>query len=530
MISKVFFLLLVVSTVAASVNHVPDKSDKAFSIIVEAGAKLLEFDIAREDLNAKEKSVIAYVDQETFISSTGKAINALLPLENLASSFDRIIPAFLILKDSINSCASHRAEANKALKGLISLLDTPEVFHVVLPPSRYLSHGYDDAMNFKPVVDFIKAVQYIAHQDFLIHYYCDDKKEIKMTQDAQLVPSAYFFYAIIKQALVNIFGELPNSVNTSNNFEDNKQVKKQVVIKQPATEKVAQDAKILENGPSTKTEIITEELSQELVPPQDRLHKAILNNSAEEIKLAINAGADINLEKDGKYPLLLALLLKRYTALESLLGAGANVCDSLVEHAVNMGENKSLTLLLRSSVALTNPHKLLERAFEKANLDDAVLLMQHGGRFATSQLGTRLHTSFQWLHRPGSLEFVQEVINSGYDVNSIWALQDSNERADNLYKSEALLRLLVKNGANPNHTIAYSGQTWTPLFRAIAFQSKTGVETLLNVGADKDQKVNVRPISWLSHVQGGLYTPLAFAVAIGDNHLIELLIERDAKL
>ena len=53
--------------------------------------------------------------------------------------------------------------------------------------------------------------------------------------------------------------------------------------------------------------------------PQEMLHKAILNNSAEEVRNAVLAGADVNNGKDGKLPLLWALLLKCCNAFEALV-------------------------------------------------------------------------------------------------------------------------------------------------------------------------------------------------------------------
>lgn len=57
--------------------------------------------------------------------------------------------------------------------------------------------------------------------------------------------------------------------------------------------------------------------------PQDFLFAAIVNDSANEIRRAIQMGANINKEIDGKTPLLWAVLLKKYNAARCLMDLGA---------------------------------------------------------------------------------------------------------------------------------------------------------------------------------------------------------------
>jgi len=56
---------------------------------------------------------------------------------------------------------------------------------------------------------------------------------------------------------------------------------------------------------------------------QDLLHKAILANSTQDIMQVVQAGADVNLFKDGKAPLVWATILKKYNAVEVLKKCGA---------------------------------------------------------------------------------------------------------------------------------------------------------------------------------------------------------------
>lgn len=56
---------------------------------------------------------------------------------------------------------------------------------------------------------------------------------------------------------------------------------------------------------------------------QDMLFEAILNNSADEIRRSIQAGANVNLEKDGKRPLFWAVFFQRVNAIRCLIENGA---------------------------------------------------------------------------------------------------------------------------------------------------------------------------------------------------------------
>lgn len=56
---------------------------------------------------------------------------------------------------------------------------------------------------------------------------------------------------------------------------------------------------------------------------QDMLFEGILNDSSEQIRRAIQAGANVNLEREGKRPLLWAVTFHRMNAVRCLLELGA---------------------------------------------------------------------------------------------------------------------------------------------------------------------------------------------------------------
>ena len=80
---------------------------------------------------------------------------------------------------------------------------------------------------------------------------------------------------------------------------------------------------------------------------QNALHKAILSDSVIEVRNAVRAGADVNMPQDGKRPLLVAILLSRHNAIETLLKLGAKSDNSCEEYITKMKDPKSLLLLMR---------------------------------------------------------------------------------------------------------------------------------------------------------------------------------------
>jgi ankyrin repeat protein len=80
---------------------------------------------------------------------------------------------------------------------------------------------------------------------------------------------------------------------------------------------------------------------------QDILHKAILNNSIEEIRKAILAGADVNYIKDGKNPLFLAVALAQTNIVELLLENGAKPDEKLIQYAINLNDIRSAYLIAK---------------------------------------------------------------------------------------------------------------------------------------------------------------------------------------
>lgn len=216
---KSFALMLCFAPVLCGAEHVvinqsfvPDKTNRAYTVMVEAGAKLLEFDIIRARVNAQEKALVADLQKEQYTSTAGKALGVLGPLEQLAHGFDDVIPAFLILQNSVTESATTDAvktQISKALNGLVALLAAPEVLHAVLPQPELVGAQYRDAMTYAPTATFIKTIQAIAHKKFMLHYCSEDQQLVGQ----QVLPNdAHLFYGVIRQTVQNLFGEMMKAV------------------------------------------------------------------------------------------------------------------------------------------------------------------------------------------------------------------------------------------------------------------------------------------------------------------------------
>lgn len=193
---------------------------------------------------------------------------------------------------------------------------------------------------------------------------------------------------------------------------------------------------------------------------QDMLHGAILSDSAEKIRTAAHAGANINQPKDGKSPLLWAILLSRYNAIETLLHLGASIDDVCGEQAIKMQDAKSLLLLVKYGYPNLDIKKV----------SGIISLFINRNKFDIA------------------CELIRELINHGYNIDDFWgtaitlAYYNPNDGLE-------IIRFLLSRGANLNYMI---GGCATPLVTAAAhFPSKSIVKILIESGADISQPVKL---------------------------------------
>lgn len=533
-------------------TFVPDTTSRAYTVMVEAGAKLLEFDIIRARVQAQEKALVDTLQHETFTSTAGKALGVLGPLEQLAHGFDDIIPVFLVLQNAIAEASAsdtNKVQCAHAVKGLVDLLATPEVLHAVLPQPELVGASYRDAMTYAPTAMFVKAIQAIAHKKFMLAY-CDADNQVVNQQP--LPNGAHLFYGVVKQTVANMFGDVMKVTSVAPVVAAPVKVEPKVE-KQDKLPKITIDAK-----PS-----VPEFSCSDNDPRQDLLHQAVLHDSAGCIKKAVKLGADFNQGHGDKSHLLWAVLQRKSHAVEALLDLGAKdrklSNEDLAKYSMSLGDIKSAYLFVvkggvNYNVAYGNKNQqsnwwpsLAMHALNHGDIKTTLLLVQRGaGLFGQANYSTaRCNAAspmikiLSLLEDPDKTTDILELIKAlliskQYDAKNIWQESIGSPSLSTLPDGYSLLRcphvvnnvdalkLFLSHGANPNESINMDRGlfTWTPLTLAIAGNNKHAVETLLEYGANIDQPIMINQSC----------TPLAFAIALGCNEIVELLTAHGASL
>ncbi len=256
------------------------------------------------------------------------------------------------------------------------------------------------------------------------------------------------------------------------------------------------------------------------------LLKAILSDNTEEIKQATQK--IIAEGKNGNAPIIWAALLEKPNAVKILLECSAKIDANIVKYAIKVGDFESALTIVKSGMDISD-------------------IIQDCVQLCTSSTNTDSDTI---------LEFIQELINRGYKVNDAWNLPP------NLYQAfeSKILKLLLKNGANPNQVIVGNRYGNAPLLIATHLAAHQAIEILLDAGANVNQAAKVRsyrePVTSLfvaiaqnnievaklfldkgadinqaikAHADAKALTPLALAVERGYSTMVELLLERGAR-
>lgn len=255
-----------------------------------------------------------------------------------------------------------------------------------------------------------------------------------------------------------------------------------------------------------KTEAIIQMKKLHNQQPQEMLLKAILNNSAAEVRIAVRAGANINDFKDGKSPLLCALLLKHHNALEILLQLGAKPDDVCKQQAIKMYDVQSVLMLVRHGCQIN---------FDKMDIYYTIICSHKNPN--------------------ESYDLIKELVNRGYNINELWFTVIAFASANQSIGVE-VIRFLLFRGANPNYIIeerdcyGSQGNLYTPLSLASAnFPSMEIVKTLIHAGADINQKVKLYRKNFITTLS------LAIELENGNSNrerkeIIDFLIEQGASL
>lgn len=324
---------------------------------------------------------------------------------------------------------------------------------------------------------------------------------------------------------------------------------------------------------------------------KELLYNGILNNSINEIMLAVEAGADVNEEIDGKEPLAWAIEHKRYNAIEVLKKCGAKPKTSLdlyyailndspenikkilqsgidvneVIHdissrkeplvwAVLLARHKAVDILLEYG-AKTNVHTgitplsiingdrhpqatsydLVQYSLSIGDLKSALSLIKHSPQYKdiskyhhsmSPKPGTLIQLALKFYKQTPELclEFIQELIDRGYDIHNldpeinIWSLVISNKNGKDIMDN-SLIEFIMKNGANPNQFISAKG---SPLEMAIAGNYKKAVELLIEHGAEVNKQ-----IYYCNCKRSKIHTPLCYAMSLSLDEIIKILKKQE---
>ena len=285
----------------------------------------------------------------------------------------------------------------------------------------------------------------------------------------------------------------------------------------------------------------------EIKSPQLMLYKAILSNSPEKIKMAVKAGANVNLNEDGKTPLVFSILLRASKAVEALLECGAKANQDLVHQAVSKNDIKSAVLLAKKcGIDINNAvyegrysqkATLMQHAIQEQDIEATLSLVQSGIALADNYIVGQLHCMLGNNFSAGgkraetALQLFKEMINHGFNVNDLW------EYVDFHCESSIGLKFLIENGANPNYSIQsddLKNYSTTPLILAIQSGNLKNINFILNAGANINQKANpsakVAQTPFSVAVSGAQHPhacPGSSSICTG---VIEFLLERGATL
>ncbi len=214
--------------------------------------------------------------------------------------------------------------------------------------------------------------------------------------------------------------------------------------------------------------------------------RAILSNNTEEIKKAVQKV--IAEGKNGNAPILWAALLEKPHAAQILLECGAQIEPFIVEYAICTNNTQTALALVRGGVDISNTlDSCMKQCFNNARAKDM----------------------------NSTLELMQELINLGYDANSIW---EKSPEVYSAFQGKAL-ELFIQNGAEQRQ-LKNKGY---PLFEAIRLGANGAIKALLNAGA----KIN---LAAKGYMQDRALTPLFLAIKAGNIQSIRILLDSGANI
>ena len=248
-----------------------------------------------------------------------------------------------------------------------------------------------------------------------------------------------------------------------------------------------------------------EDSSSDERDPHDMLYRGIINDSAEDVTRALQAGI-IDLDtykiKDDKFPIVFAVLLAKPNAVKALLEYGVKpyayyTGNSLVSSAIMPGKGRGLHLIQHAVLLgdMKSALEIIQRTSYEKNIPFCVCCgdENHGRCMAHHKpiLAPILDCFKQ--DQKTCLKLIQALFDKGYrndagDNFNLWRLAICSDQGKCVL-NKALLELFLKNGLDPNETIPCSGSCFTPLGYAIQAGDIQVIRLLLDAGANINKQI-----------------------------------------
>lgn len=257
------------------------------------------------------------------------------------------------------------------------------------------------------------------------------------------------------------------------------------------------------------------------ISAEDKLYRAILNDSAEEVRFAVEQGANINRKYckhfENKPPLAVAVSLTKSNAVEALLECGAS--GTGYQSFPTIIDKGSPVRPYHGTWTCRYPsRKLLQISLLLGDIKSALALVKAGAKWSDFQGNNHCDIINQILRfypqeKQASLELMQIIINQGYNIkNSIWrkniwrnAIHDDHGYS---VLDNQLIQFLMQNNVDINQYISGSDGRFTPLAIAIRNGKLQIIKYLLDNGADISKQISVN----LGRREIQKLTPLSYAL------------------
>lgn len=284
--------------------------------------------------------------------------------------------------------------------------------------------------------------------------------------------------------------------------------------------------------PGTK-EAIAQYSNPSNLQPQEWLHQAIVNDSVDDIKAAIKSGANIELGLGQQPPLLLAVIMEKQKAIETLLNLGANpnieyLNQPLLFYIIKKNDYRLAQLYLNYGVGLSE--------LQKKELADYIMFHSpyRFDQIAIDILKLLNYDIKDNFRNPDLLK------NKWYQLLVKHSAGTSHGKPVGHMGLPALdlVILFLKNGADPNQIfyVSQTGATWTPLL--LIMDSYVGLESkrcnpdvmrsLVKALVDSGADINLKALCIPGKKEA---SPLSYLLLYDNtNCVIDILIEYKASI